>query len=51
MEPADVAVMSVAVQRKWSPKHFNDGPPSSIPPGERSALSGSSVGIAATDMP
>ena len=37
MEAADVAVMSAAVQQKLNPTHFNDGLPSSIPPGERSA--------------
>ena len=40
MEAANVAVMSAAVQQKLTPTHFNDGPPSSTPPGERSAWSG-----------
>ena len=34
MEAANVAVTSAAVQEKWTPTHFNDGPPSSTPPGE-----------------
>ena len=34
MEAANVAVMSVAVQQKLNPTHFNDGPPSSTPPVE-----------------
>ena len=32
MEAANVAVMSVAVQQKLNPTHFNDGPPNSTPP-------------------